>query len=254
MSIDVYSRACRAVCAVAVFIGALAAIAQNPFVRHEVDGVLRDGAIDGSHKALYMSVNDLNEVWKVDLATGLVAAKTAVPEGPASLALSADAATLACVSRAANTETMIRTGDMSVLGSVPGKGSSDDVSALPGGGFAVANSFGDCVTLIDPAHLDSPTLIEGVASVPSSVAASDTFLAVTTRTPATILLYTGGSRRTAGGIRIGGRPVCRGLQSWNHLGGREVGCRDRPARASCVRCRGVGVAGACFDGWRGGKL
>ncbi|MCC6698138.1 MAG: LPS assembly protein LptD [Candidatus Hydrogenedentes bacterium] len=208
MRIEVFSRTSRAALTAVLSIAALAALAQEPFARHEADGVLRDGVIDATQKTLYVSVNDLNEVWKVDLATGLVGAKVALPEGPASLALSADSTTLACVSRKANSVTLIRAADLSIIGSVPGKGSSDDVSALPGGGFAVANSFGDCVTLIDPAHLDSPTLIEGVSSVPSSVAASESFLAVTTRTPAALLLYTSGSQTPIAKV-----PVLEGPQA-----------------------------------------
>ena len=181
---------------------AVATHAQSPFEKHAADGVLRDAVIDDTRGTLYVSVYDLNEVWKIDLSDGSRIASASVEKGPTALALSNDGATLACVNRMAGSVSLLRTGDLEVAAVVPCEGSADDVSALPGGGFAVANSFNDSVTLIDPSQPQSPAMLEGVSSVPSSVAASEGFLAVATRTPAQLLLYTGGSQTPSASVPV----------------------------------------------------
>jgi len=179
-----------------------ASLAQTPFEKHDAGAVMRDAVIDAARGILYVSVYDVNEVWKIDLSSGTRIASAPVEEGPTALALSNDGGTLACVNRIAGSVSLLRTSDLQVSAIVPCEGSADDVSALPGGGFAVANSFNDSITLIDPNQPQSPALIEGVSSVPSSVAASESFLAVTTRTPAQLLLYAGGSRAPSAAIAV----------------------------------------------------
>ncbi|MCL4692446.1 MAG: hypothetical protein KJ060_08040, partial [Candidatus Hydrogenedentes bacterium] len=188
------NRARIGIVALTVLIGSLGVNAQTPFEKHDADAVLRDAVVDQATGTLYATAYDFDEVWKIALATGARVGTVAVENGPTELALSSDGKTLACVNRIAGSVSLIRAEDLSVTATVPCPGSADAVSALPGGGFAVANSFNDSITLIDPNDPQSPTILEGVSSVPSSVAASDRFLAVTTRTPAQLLIYEGGSR------------------------------------------------------------
>jgi lipopolysaccharide assembly outer membrane protein LptD (OstA)/DNA-binding beta-propeller fold protein YncE len=188
--------------ATAAFMASVGVRAQSAFEKHDTDAVLRDAVIDNSGGMLYATAYDRDEVWKIDLATGTRVASVAVEEGPTALALSRDGAVLACVNRIAGSVTLIRTDDLQVAATVPCPGSADAVSALPGGGFAVANSFNDSITLIDANEPQSPAIIEGVTSVPSSVAASESFLAVTTRTPAQLLVYAGGSRTPAATVPV----------------------------------------------------
>ncbi|GMV94127.1 MAG: hypothetical protein AMXMBFR82_39050 [Candidatus Hydrogenedentota bacterium] len=188
------NRARIGIVALTALISSLGVSAQTTFEKHDADAVLRDAVVDEATGTLYATAYDFDEVWKIALATGARVGTVAVENGPTELALSSDGKTLACVNRMAGSVSLIRAEDLSVTATVPCPGSADAVSALPGGGFAVANSFNDSITLIDPNDPQAPTILEGVSSVPSSVAASERFLAVTTRTPAQLLIYEGGSR------------------------------------------------------------
>jgi len=166
------------------------AFAQSALVEHAADAVLRDAVLDSSG-ALFVSAYDLNEVWKINPSDGAITARVAVGKGASALA--SDGSTLACVNRSAKTVSLIRISDFSLIGEARVGDGADEIAALPGGGFAVANSFSDSVTLIDPGNPSAPVTIGGVASVPSGIAASESLLAVSTRAPAALLLYAGGS-------------------------------------------------------------
>lgn len=155
-------------------------------------GQVRDSVIDLPRAALYLAVYDHNEVWQIDLATREIRTKTPVGKGPAGLALSHDGAVLACINRLSKTLSLIRTADMEVIASPPCGDGPQGIAALPGGGFAVAVSFSDRIILIDPGRPEQATVVEHVSGVPNAVAASESFLAVTTRVPPALLIFPGG--------------------------------------------------------------
>ena len=104
-----------------------------------------------------------------------------------------DGATLAVLNQLENTLTLIALDSFTVTATLPCGEGARALAALPGG-FAVANSFADSVTLVDAQTASISATIENVASVPNGVAASASFLGVTTRAPAQLLLYAEGSR------------------------------------------------------------
>lgn len=174
----------------ACFVVALGAAAQPTAAEYPADAVLRDAVVDVSANAVYVSAYDLNEVWKVALDSGNVIARAQVAKGPGALA--SDGTVLACVCRAAKSVVFLRLSDFSSLGSAAVGDGADDIAALPGGGFAVANSFSDSVTLVDPNRPDAPVTLTGVASVPGGIAASERYLAVSTRAPSALHLFAAG--------------------------------------------------------------
>jgi len=181
----------------------------SAFTLAKTGAQLRDAAIDPANGCVYVAAYNRNEVWRVDLANAAAMqplATAQVEAGPAALALSRDGGVLACLNRLAETLTLLRTPGLEHIGTAScGKGACD-VTALPGGGFAVANSFADSVTIVDPARPESPSVIEHVASVPNSVAASASCLAVGTRVPAALLLYGAGSPTPAASIPLPSAP------------------------------------------------
>jgi lipopolysaccharide assembly outer membrane protein LptD (OstA)/DNA-binding beta-propeller fold protein YncE len=177
----------------AVTLIAGAAAAQQQFQNHPADAPIRDAAVSPAGDWLYLAVPDRNEVWKVNSETGVVEAKAVVGLGPVAVAVSSDGKTVASANRLSDNATLLRAEDMGVLATVPcGKGPLD-VAALPNGGFAVANAFGDSLCLIDSANPAAPVSL-ALQGVPNAVAASKNYLAATTRVPAALHLYRGGDR------------------------------------------------------------
>lgn len=176
--------------------------AQTSFVQRPADAVLRSVLVHGGF--VYFAAYDRNEVWKVDPSGGDVIAQIPVPKGP--VALAGDGDVIACVCRNAKRVALIRPGENSAYAEVETGNEPVDLTALPGGGFAVANSFSDSVTLIDPESPHTPAELANVSSVPSAVAASSSYLAVATRSPAAILLYTGGSQTPDARIQLDAAP------------------------------------------------
>ena len=174
-------------------LGSALAAAQPGFENVPIAGQIRDTIIDPAAGVLYAAVYDRNEIVRVDLASRTATAAVAVGKGPARLALSSDGATLAALNRLENTLTLIAVDSFSVIATLPCGEGVRGRTALPGG-FAVTNSFADSVTLVDTQTGTVSATIENVASVPNSVAASASFLGITTRVPAQLLLYAGGSR------------------------------------------------------------
>lgn len=169
----------------------IAAAARAQFVERATDVSLRDAILDATGAMLYATSAESGEILKIDTATGSVVARVSVGKSPGAIA--SDGNVLACVVRSAKTVALVRIGDFSRVGEAKVGDGADEIAALPGGGFAVVNSFSDSVTLIDPAHAGAPVEIGGVSSVPSGIAASESFLAVSTRSPAQLLIFAGGS-------------------------------------------------------------
>jgi lipopolysaccharide assembly outer membrane protein LptD (OstA) len=193
----------------AVLVAALIAgqAPQQSLSRFEADASLRDIVVDSGAGVAYIAAFDRNEVWKVDLASGDMIATASVGDGPAALALSQDRATLLCVNRDSSTASVIKTDSMRVLGEAKCAEGAIAATALPGGGFAVANGFADSLTLVDPDRPKRSTILDGVQSVPNGLACSDNYLAVTTRVPPALLLYTGGATTPEKTIPLSGTPV-----------------------------------------------
>ncbi len=183
---------------IAIFALAISAIAHGQITEHASDSVLRDAVVDAS--AIYASASDTSEIVKIDPATGTIIARVAAGKGAGAIA--SDGATLACVNRSAKTVTLVRLSDFTSIGEAAIGDGADEISALPGGGYAVVNSFSDSVTLIDAGNPATPVTISGVSSVPSGIAASEKYLAVSTRSPAAVLIYAGGSQTPAATVPV----------------------------------------------------
>ncbi len=181
--------------AIAILLGVISTgqAPQETLSRFEADASLRDIVVDNAAGHAYLAAFDRNEVWKIDLSTGRTIATAAVGNGPAALALSQDRKTLLCVNRDSSTASILDTKSMRVLGEAQCADGASAATALPGGGFAVANGFADSLTLIDPSRPMHSTVLEGVSAVPNGLACSDAYLAVTTRVPPALQLYTGGA-------------------------------------------------------------
>ena len=175
--------------------------------RFDTGASLRDIVVDHEAGTAFLAAFDRNQIWKIDLDSGKTLATADVGDGPAALALSHDRTTLLCVNRDSSTASIIMTDSMRVTGETECAEGAVAATALPGGGFAVANGFADSLTLIDPARPKKATVLEGVKSVPNGLACSDTYLAVTTKAPPTLQLYTGGAATPEKSIPLSGTPV-----------------------------------------------
>ena len=187
-----------------------AAWAQEPgrrgFKEFSPNAQIRDAVISADGDVAYLAAFDRNEVWQASIPSGEVRASAAVGRGPTALALSTDDVTLACVNRLSNSISLINTADMSLITTVDCNEGPGAVTALPGGGFAVTNSFADTVTLIDPKRPDAARVLEGVSGVPNGVAASESMLAVTVRVPPSVLLFSGGGETPTATVALPDSP------------------------------------------------
>lgn len=172
---------------------AVQATAQTQFQVSAAEAPAHDAALSPAADALFLAVHDHNEVWKVDPATGEVALKAAAGRGPTAVAVSADGRTVAVANRLSGDVSLFRAEDLSPLSTVPTGDGPTDIVRLPGGGFAVVNSFADSLTLIDPADPGAPVSL-AVTGVPQAVAASESFLAAGTRVPAALHVFREGAR------------------------------------------------------------
>ncbi|GMW03284.1 MAG: hypothetical protein AMXMBFR84_44180 [Candidatus Hydrogenedentota bacterium] len=183
------------------------AVAQSVFQTVQESGPVRDAVIDAATGDMYLAVYGVNQVLRIDAATKISKASATVGGGPTAIALSANGQTLACVNRLDGTVSLIQTADMSVSATVAAGKGACDVTQLENGSFAVANSFADSITLIDPAHPDTPQTVEGVTGVPSAIAASGNQVAVTTRAPASVVIYTAGEKDPSTTISLPATPA-----------------------------------------------
>lgn len=156
-------------------------------------GQFRAALIDPASKSLFLAVSDRNEVLQVALDTLQTLRSIPTGRGPASLALSHDGRTLAVANRLDATVTLIDLRTLAVSGTINvGKGPAD-ITALPGGGFATADSFSDTVTLIDAQSATATATVAAGRSVPVAIASSSRYLAIATRQPPQVALYATGA-------------------------------------------------------------
>lgn len=149
----------------------------SSFVAEDTPAQFRAAVVDVARGAVYAAIYDRGEVWQMDPATRQRAGRAIAGRGACALALSSDGAFLACANRLDNTVSIFSPGSMALLLTVPAGDGPADIAALPGGGFAVANSFSDSVTLLNPRTGEWSTLPHAPA-VPAALAAGDAFLAV----------------------------------------------------------------------------
>ena len=149
----------------------------------------RDAVIDPYDGYLYLAAYNQNEVHQVDLRTEEVANRAQVGQGPMALALDSEAGVLAAVNRLSGTLSLLQLPELREVGLAECGPGATAITALPTGGFAVANSFNDTITLVDPGHPDDPETIHDVLSVPIGIAASEEYIVVATMAPAAVLLY-----------------------------------------------------------------
>lgn len=191
----------------AVSLNCLTVGAQAIFEEIYATGTFRGVALNDFSGHLYLSSYDTNQVLEVDLATREVRRKVTVGAGPTALVLSRDGYTLACINRASGTLSVMDTRQFTLLYEVDCGVGAVVVTALPGGGFAVANSFSDTVTLVPSSPGSTPTTIEGNGSVLNGIAAGDFYLAVTTRAPAGVFFYDLRTQSHAGRVELDDAPA-----------------------------------------------
>lgn len=167
------------------------AASQNAAVTGETSAQIRDVLFDATTGALYAALYARNEVARLDPQTGEIEATATVGSGPAGLAVSLDGALLAVVNRLGESISLVRTDTFEAIAETETGAGPVAITALPRGGFAVANSFDDSVTLVAPdgSITDTVTL---PAAVPVAIAAEGDLLAVATREPAAVVVYTRG--------------------------------------------------------------
>ncbi|MBI5094307.1 MAG: hypothetical protein HZB26_17935, partial [Candidatus Hydrogenedentes bacterium] len=125
----------------------------SPFQMVTVAGQPRAVALDPDAKTLYLALYDRDEVIRVDIASRETLGTARVGKGPASLALSTDGTTLACVNRLASSLTVLKVPELTIVGTVPCGNGATSVAAVADHGFAVANAFADSITLVDPSDI-----------------------------------------------------------------------------------------------------
>ncbi len=170
-----------------------AAAASGAQAVYGAPGRVRDAAVHPESGDVWLALYDRALVERRDANTGERLAAIATGEGPAALAFSADGEVLACVNSLDDSVTFIDTDANEVVATLPAGEGPCAVTALPGGGFAVANAFSDNVTLLDPGGAGVLGAISSVSSVPVAIAASRGILAVATRAPAAVHLYAAGA-------------------------------------------------------------
>lgn len=195
-------RLLSAMALVAQSAGAFAQVATTTF---SLEDEVREGVMTADGSSAFFVTRGKGEVCKFRLMDGEVLVSGAAGPSPAALAIDADGSVLACVNRGADSLTLLRADDLGHLATIPcGKGAMD-VAALPGGGFAVVNTFGDSVTLVDARAPHATTTLQA-PGVPNSVAATTGCLAVGTRAPAAVLLFRA-SDRTPTAVRLASTPT-----------------------------------------------
>jgi lipopolysaccharide assembly outer membrane protein LptD (OstA) len=161
-----------------------------------LSGRPRDAVISRDATTTFIALQDSREVIKVSLPGGESLGTVRLDSEPTAVALSADETILAVLSTAGKSLTLVQVSDMKPISFVQVGDGARDVTAVPGGGFAVVNALSDSITLVPSGGSDHPATIEGVSSVPNGIAASGSYLAVTTRVPSAILLFADGDKRS----------------------------------------------------------
>ncbi len=163
-------------CLLACAAGTFGAHAESPFVPMETKGQVRDLAADPGTGYLYAAAFDRNAIWVLDPQTGEQIERLPAGAGPSALAVSVDGGYLACVNRLDNTLALYRTSDRQEVARIEVGAAPADVAALADGRFAVANSFSDTLTVVDPVS-GATTTPEGTPPVPTSLASAGGFFA-----------------------------------------------------------------------------
>ena len=180
-------------------------LAQHPAVPFQSKGQYRDALIDASERVVYVSVYDRGEVWVVDPRTGERLERIATGKGAADLTWSADGSEIAVLNRLASTVSIIKKGSTEVSATLEVGQGAASIAALPGGGYAVANSFDDSLSLIQ----SDATVVDAtdVPEVPVLVAVAGDTLAVVGRTADTIHLTNSTATAKARVIPLRSRPT-----------------------------------------------
>jgi lipopolysaccharide export system protein LptA len=178
---------------IAVLLACGAARGQVPFVEH---AQFRDAVIDEGANRAYVAAYDKNELWVVDLATGVKTAAVPVGRGPAALARAGWA--LACVNRLDNTVSILRLPGLEVTNTVTVGQGPIAVIAAAADKFVVANSFSDSLSVIDPGT-GAVEERKDVPPVPSFLATSGHHIAVAGKASAIVrvLMLGGGGKDIA---------------------------------------------------------
>lgn len=152
----------------------------------KAQGQFRDAAIIPDKGQLFVAVYDRDAVWSINPATGDIAARITVGDGPGALAV--DGQYLAVANRLGNSVTLIRLSDLSIAGTLATGDGPSAIVALGGGRFVTTNSFADSLSVIN-ADTNSVQTITECPSVPVDLAVSGGTLAVVGRAEARVQLY-----------------------------------------------------------------
>ncbi|MBL7646541.1 MAG: hypothetical protein JNK74_10170 [Candidatus Hydrogenedentes bacterium] len=152
----------------------------------KAQGQFRDAAVNPARGQLFLSVYDRDAVWTINPATGDIAARITVGDGPGALAL--DGEYLAVANRLGNSVTLIRLDTLEVSGTLSTGESPSAIVSLGGGRFVTANTFSDSLSVIN-ASTNSVETITDCPSVPVDLAVAGQHLAVVGRAEARAQLY-----------------------------------------------------------------
>jgi len=163
--------------------------AQMPFEAHDAVGHAQDAVVYPSDGSVYMAVSDQSAICKINPETSEILKRILVDKGVSSLAVSSDGETLGCVSGLSNTVSFIRlTEDVPYATGLCPKGACD-IAALPEGRFVVSSSFTDEIAIFSPSDPENPQILTCAGSVPVALAATEAFLAVIVRIPASLEIF-----------------------------------------------------------------
>lgn len=166
----------------------VSAAAQGTFESIDAKARLRSPVVDAQGALMYVAAYDHNEVWQIDLATRGMLRSAPVGRGPVALALSRDGQTLACANRLSGDVTLLQLPALTLLATIPCDKGTSAVAALPDGRFVAANTFADSLTVVSFDDLMLPHRV-AAESVPNGIAAGDTLVAVSTRVPPALRMY-----------------------------------------------------------------
>jgi hypothetical protein len=183
-----------------VTLQALGSPAQDTFQRYSARTLVRDIAVDASNGVVFLAAYAREEIWKLS-TTGEAIATAKTGSGPVALALSQDHRLVACVNKLSANVMIFDAASLTLQKTIACGEGAAAVAAAGDRVFAIANSLGDTVTVVD-VQSGHAALLENVGRVPNAVAFSGSLLAVAARQPAALTLLDLSAGLEAGARRV----------------------------------------------------
>lgn len=162
--------------------------AASPFQQLVAGAQLRDAAVDHASGKLFAAAFDKGGIWVYDPSSFERIDQLPAGQGPVALAISQDGAFLACANRLDGTVSLYRLPEGALEETILVEKGPSAIAALPDSRFAVANTFADSVSVIDPYNTAVVIRLDAVPAVPVGIAASENYLAIVGRVEETLYL------------------------------------------------------------------